>query len=151
MKEVILQIDSRERNNLHIVEFFNQGGIKTISSKLYIGDYVNFNNPTVIVERKASWLEMAGNLGKQHARFKAELERLDSIGGKMYIVVEETTPLRFWKHKRSQMSGAVMLKIIAAWKQKHNIEVVQCDKQDTGKVITDLLIFGGEGKWRENQ
>lgn len=141
---MVIQIDTREQlyRKKHITDYFDANQIPYIKSKLYVGDYGNLDNPKVFVELKKDWLEFAGNAGKNHDRFKRELERLDAIGGKLYLVVEELAPLSKWKHKRSQMNGFTMLKILASWTQKHNIELVQCEKKNTGMVIADLLIFG---------
>ncbi len=106
---------------------------------MYVGDYCEYSKPLLVVERKASWLEFAGNCGQNHARFKAELERLNAIGGRMVILIEELTPVENWQHRRSQMSGVVMKKIIDRWKEEYNLELVQCTKNESGKKILEIL------------
>lgn len=151
-----LKIDNREKKNAHIVEYFKSIGLKEIDKKttksviglnnVYIindlcsiGDYCNLDKPNVFVERKASWDEFAGNCGKNHARFKRELERLDECGGKMYILVETKQPLLTWKNNRMKITAIVMEKIIENWKTKHNITFLQCDRNMAGLLIYDLL------------
>lgn len=136
---MIVQIDSREKNNLHILNYFAKQCVDCICSKMYVGDYCKYSKPLLVIERKASWLEFAGNCGKNHARFKAELERLSAVGGSMVILIEEITPVEKWSHKRSQMSGTVMKKIIDRWKEEYKLELVQCTKNESGKKILEIL------------
>lgn len=151
-----LKVDNREKENSHILNSFLAFGLKEVDKKTVktviglenvyivndlcsIGDYCNLDKPNVFVERKASWNEFAGNCGKNHARFKRELERLDECGGKMYVLIETTQPLRTWKNKRMKITADVMQKIIDAWKTKHNIEFLQCKKELAGATIYNLL------------
>ena len=140
----MIQIDTREQRNAHITAYFDSVGIDYFRSKLYVGDYVDIDSPKMIIERKKDVLEFAANAGKNHDRFKRELERLDEIGGEMHILIEEPMSfedLKKWKHKRSQMSGETLYKICCAWHEKHNIEFHFCRKAESGKIIE--LLTGG--------
>jgi hypothetical protein len=143
---MIIQICSREHagKNKHITDYFDAVGVKYHRSKNYIADYINLDNPGVYVERKANLTEFAGNAGKQHDRFKRELERLDGVGGKMFVVIEE--PIKRLENlvtmsriPRSQMKPEVLYKICRAWQEKHNLEFVFCYKGDAGRIIKELL------------
>ena len=151
-----LKVDNREKQNSHIINYFKSIGLQEVDKKtaktiiglnnVYIindvcsiGDYCNLDNPNVFIERKASWDEFAGNCGKNHARFKRELERLDECGGKMFILIETKQPLSTWKNKRMKITADVMQKIMDSWKVKHNIEFYQCSKEDAGLMICYLL------------
>lgn len=152
-----VHVDSREQANTHIIRFFDKAGIEHIDdSSLNFGDY--YADGAVVVERKRSLTEFAANCGKNHQRFKRELERLDDTGWKMYIVIEQ--PMNYddiasWKNPHGKvkyrklksgeikpikpMSGAQMKAICDEWRNKHNIEFVFCDKRSSGRVITDIL------------
>lgn len=151
-----IKVDNREKKNDHILQYFNQVGLAKIDKKSVknvkdlefayivndlcsIGDYCNLDKPNVFIERKADWNEFAGNCGKNHQRFKRELERLDECGGKMFILVETKQPLLTWQNKRMKITADIMAKIIEAWKKKHNIEFIQCKKEDAGRIILDIL------------
>ena len=141
---MLIQVDSREKRNDHILSYFDKKGIEHFPSKLYVGDYVNFDNPRIVVERKKNVLEFAGNVGKHHDRFKRELMRLDEIGGTMHILIEEPIELMEldnWYDKKSKMDGRVIRKIIQSWREKHSLEVHFCSKSDSGKIIE--LLLGG--------
>ena len=61
---MVIQIDTREKARAitKIVSYFDEKQIKHISSKLYVGDYMNLENPKLIVDRKQSLLELANNV-----------------------------------------------------------------------------------------
>lgn len=148
-------IDSREKPRAiqkTILEFERQG-IRYVTNKLYIGDYQNPANPFLVVERKANIAEIAQNAISGHARFKRELERLDDVGGKMYILIEQDKidgkpvtcleDIILWAPKFSEVMGDRIYRILKSWQNKHNVEYVFCAKKDTGRKIVELL---GGGK-----
>ena len=51
---MVIQIDSREKARAikKIVEEFDRKGIKHPVSKLMVGDYMNYDNPRLIIDRK---------------------------------------------------------------------------------------------------
>ena len=150
-----IQIDSREKARAieKIICEFQKQNVKHFISKMYIGDYCNLLNPLVLIDRKANIAEIAGNACKGHARFKRELCRLDDIGGKMYILIEQDKidgkpitcleDIILWAPKYGEIMGDRIYRILKSWQNKHNIEYVFCAKRNTGKKIIELL---GGGK-----
>lgn len=148
---MIIQIDSREKAKAikKIIAEFDKQGIKHITSKMFVGDYCDMENPLVIIDRKQNIAELAQNATSEHARFKRELVRLDEIGGKMYILVEQDKiagkemksleDVMLWKPKFGRIVGLQIYRILAAWEHKHRVKVVFCSKQNTGKEIIRLL------------
>lgn len=146
-----IQIDSREKARAikKVLAEFERRDIKHFVSKMYIGDYVSLENPLVLIDRKQNIAEIAQNAISGHKRFKAELERLDSIGGKMYILIEQDKidgkpiqgleDLILWAPKYGEIFGDRIYRILKAWQNKHNIEYVFCSKRNTGKEIIRLL------------
>ena len=49
-----IQIDSREKARAirKIVAEFDRQGVDHFVSKLYVGDYMNYDNPRLIIDRK---------------------------------------------------------------------------------------------------
>lgn len=149
-----IQIDSREKARAitKIVAEFDRHQIKYFVSKLYIGDYVNLEHPLILIDRKQNIAEIAQNATSGHKRFKAELERLDSINGKMYILIEQNKidgkpigsleDIILWAPKFGEIMGDRIYRVLKAWQNKHNIEYVFCAKRNTGKEIIRLL--GGD-------
>ena len=148
---MIIQVDTREKDRAikKIIAEFDRQGIKYISSKMFVGDYCDLSNPLVIIDRKQNIAELAQNATSQHDRFKRELLRLDEIGGKMYILVEQDKidgvkiqsleDVMMWKPRFGKIIGLQIYRILSAWQHKHNIEYVFCSKANTGKEIIRLL------------
>ena len=57
---MIIQIDTREKQRAikNIVNEFDANKIKHYSSKLYVGDYMNLDNPKIVIDRKQSLNEL---------------------------------------------------------------------------------------------
>lgn len=150
-----IQVDSREKARAitKILSEFDRQGIKYFVSKLYIGDYCNLERPLVLIDRKQNIQEIAQNAISGHDRFKNELIRLDEIGGKMFILIEQDSidgkridsleDIILWQPKYGQVLGDRIYRILKSWSNKHNIEFVFCNKRNTGKKIIELL--GGDG------
>lgn len=148
---MIIQIDTREKDRAikKIIAEFDRQGIKYISSKMFVGDYCDLSNPLVIIDRKQNIAELAQNATSQHDRFKRELLRLDEIGGKMYILVEQDIidgvkiqsleDVMMWKPRFGKIIGLQIYRILSAWQHNHSIEYVFCSKANTGKEIIRLL------------
>lgn len=87
---MIVQIDTREKEKAieKIQKTFEEKGIKTVSSKMYVGDYQNLQNGSVVIDRKQNLSEICSNVCQQHERFKAELIRAQEAGIKIFILCE---------------------------------------------------------------
>lgn len=87
IKSMIILIDTREKVNSHITEYYDNKGIKYKTKALDYGDYsfmiekneslsiprdLYFNNK-IVVERKANLEEISNNLTKERDRFEKEL------------------------------------------------------------------------------
>ena len=152
-----IHVDSREQANTHIIRFFDKIGVEHIDdSSLNFGDY--YADGKVVVERKRNLTEFAANRGKNHQRFKRELEKLDESGWRMYILIEQRISyedMAAWENPRGKvkyrrlkngelkpikpMSGAQMKAICDEWQKKHDIRFVFCEKRDSGREIIDIL------------
>ena len=57
-----IQIDSREKARAirKIVAEFDRQGVDHFVSKLYVGDYMNYDNPRLIIDRKQDLTELCG-------------------------------------------------------------------------------------------
>ncbi|MCM1525158.1 MAG: ERCC4 domain-containing protein [Ruminococcus sp.] len=147
-----IQIDSREKQKAirQIVSYFDEMNIKHYTSKLFVGDYMNLDNPRVIIDRKQNLQEICGNVCQQHERFKAELKRAQENGIKIIILCEHggniksLTDIRSWVNPRLRtspkaVSGKQLFKILFTIQQKYNVDFVFCDKRMTGYEIVRLL------------
>lgn len=105
---MVIQIDSREKARAitKIVEEFDRQGIKHPVSKLLVGDYMNYDNPRLIVDRKQNLSELCSNVCQDHERFKRELYRAQEHGIKIIFLVEHGKGIRrladviWWENPR---------------------------------------------------
>lgn len=93
---MIIQIDSREKARAikKIDAEFDRQRIQHPVSKLIVGDYMNYDNPRVIVDRKQNLTEVCGNLTQQHKRFRAEALRAQELGIRLIILVEDSPKIK---------------------------------------------------------
>ncbi len=163
---MIIQVDSREKARAiqQILAEFDRQGIKHPVSKLWIGDYMNYDNPRLIVDRKQSLLEVCSNVTQDHDRFRREMQRAKENGIKIIFLVEHGDGIEclediiWWenprRHKRRKVdgrwqtvetkatTGEILYNILTTIQQKYGCEFRFCDKSETGKKIVEIL--GGE-------
>lgn len=151
-----IQIDSREKAHAiaRILDTFEKRGVMHFVSKLPVGDYMSYDNPRVVIDRKQSLSEVCGNVCQGHARFVRELERARHIGVKLIFLVEHgrrikaLEDVRDWVNPRlkvspNAVSGERLYRIMLTMKRKYGIEWVFCEKQNTGKRIIEILNLEG--------
>ena len=160
---MIIQIDSREKAKAiqKIIEEFDRQGIKHPVSKLMVGDYMNYDNPRVIVDRKQNLTEVCSNVCQDHERFRRELVLAKENGIQLIILCEHGKDIKsledviFWKNPRSEkrkkvdgkwqtvntnaMKGDVLYKILTTLEEKYGVRFEFCDKDETGKKIVEIL------------
>ena len=160
---MIIQIDSREKAKAiqKIIEEFDKQGIKHPVSKLIVGDYMNYDNPRVIVDRKQNLTEVCSNVCQDHDRFRRELVLAKENGIQLIILCEHGKDIKsledviFWKNPRSEkrkkidgkwqtvqtnaMKGDVLYKILTTLQEKYGCEFQFCTKEETGKKIVEIL------------
>ena len=160
---MIIQIDSREKAKAiqKIIAEFDRQGIKHPVSKLIVGDFMNYDNPRVIVDRKQNLTEICSNVCQDHDRFRRELLLAKENGIQLIILCEHGKDINsledviFWKNPRSEkrkkidgkwqtvhtnaMKGDVLYKILTTLQEKYGVLFEFCDKDETGKRIVELL------------
>ena len=149
---MIIQIDTREQKYDHVVNYLDSQGIKHIRSKCVVGDYVNLENPMVVIDRKKDLQEVAGNVCQQHDRFVRELELARELGYRMIVLVEEPNIKELpsvcswynWRRKSNPkaINGKTLYKIMKTMSDKYGVEWHFTTKAKCGEKIIELL----EGK-----
>ena len=155
-----LLIDTREKPKAieNILKTFDEAGIRHASTKLLFGDYMDYNRPGLVIDRKQNIAELAKNVvGKDRDRFVRELERAQAAGSKMVILVEqnrykdrerwisikEPADLMLWSSPHTKIRGERVFRAVSGLIAKYGISVQFCDKRTTGRNI--LRIIYGEG------
>ena len=151
----LLLIDSREKPKAikSILKEFERRGVHYSVTKLFIGDYQDYGNPFLIVDRKQTIQELAANCTRDHDRFKRELERAKSVGARLVILVEQNRykdrerwirvetieDLMLWESPHTTIRGEKVYRVLRAWMAKYDIAIQFCDKRQTGKKILEIL------------
>ena len=157
----MLLVDSREKPKAiqTILKQFENEDVGYSVTKLFIGDYMDYSRPHVVVDRKQSIGELAMNCTRDHERFRAELERAKSVGATLIILVEQNRykdrdkwirvetieDIMLWSSPHTTIRGEKVYRVLRAWMAKYPIRVEFCDKRQTGKRILEIL-YGNEKK-----
>lgn len=165
---MVIQIDSREKARAikKIVEEFDRQGVKHPVSKLMVGDYMNYDNPRLIIDRKQNLSELCSNVCQDHDRFRRELILAKENGIQIIFLVEHGKGIerlehvvfwenpRRWKRRKNQdsgqweeietkaMTGEVLYKILRTQERKYGCKFLFCDKEQTGNEIIRILSGG---------
>ena len=151
-------IDSREKPKAirSIVKYFDSIGLVHETSKLFIGDYQDFNRPQIIVDRKQNIAELAKNCTADHERFRRELERAQKANttlvvlveqnrykeGDRWIHVEAVADLMLWESPHTTIRGEKVYRVLRSWMAKYPLRVEFCDKRNTGRRIYEIIYEG---------
>ena len=154
-----LLIDTREKPKATetILKQFDEAGIHYERTKLLFGDYMDYNRPHIVIDRKQNVLELAKNVTTDRQRFIAELERVKAAHAHLVILVEqnrykdrdrwitikEPADLMLWSSPHTKIRGERVFRSVSGLIAKYGISVQFCDKRTTGRNI--LRIIYGEG------
>lgn len=162
-----IQIDTREHQGEYerIIKQFDALSVSYFRSKLYVGDYLNLDNPRLVIDRKKDLQEICGNVCQQHKRFRDELIRAKEAGIKVIILCEHGDGITcledvfFWRNPRKHtvrwrmvngkrvksvtsseaVDGEQLYKILNTMSERYGVEFRFCEKKDTGRTIKELL------------
>ena len=153
-----LIIDSREKPKAirSIVKYFDSIGLVHETSKLFIGDYQDFNRPQIIVDRKQNIAELAKNCTSDHERFRRELERAQKANTTLVVLVEQDRykdrdkwihietieDLMLWESPHTTIRGEKVYRVLRSWMAKYPLRVEFCDKRSTGRRIYEIIYEG---------
>lgn len=150
LKNILILVDTREKKNQHILDYFDANNIPYRFEKLDVGDYELHIpdypelglNGSIVVERKGSLSELAGNYTKGRERFKREFDRAKVSGQKVHMVVETAT----WKKilngtYRSEFHPKSYTASILTWNIRNDCPTWFCEKSEAGYLIYNILYY----------
>lgn len=151
-------IDSREKPKAigKILDHFDKSGIEYEVSKLLFGDYMDWNRPGIVVDRKQNIAELAKNCTVEHERFRREMEKAQKAGATLVVLVEQNRykdrdswvevnsieDLLRWSSPHTMVRGEKVYRVLASWTAKFPLRVEFCDKRQTGRRIAEILYSG---------
>lgn len=148
-KQMIILVDSREKENSHILSYFDKQGIAYKREKLDFGDYSFllpdaatgqgdiFFHDSIVIERKASLEELSGNLTQERERFEKEFLKAGNNGTKTYLMIEDAGGYSsIISHKyNTQFMPVSFMASLKAWEARFNCNTQFIDKQYSGYYI----------------
>lgn len=147
MTNNLIIVDTREKGNKKILEYFDSVGQDYIISKLDAGDYTLFKHFNTIIDKKDGLLELSHNLcnSLEHERIKREIQRAKDLGCENFIFliqdskIKAIEDIKLWTSPHMKVKGETLLKIMNTMRTKYNIRFVIVPKKNMGKMIMKLL------------
>lgn len=154
VKEMVVLVDSREKKNSHILEYFKKQGIPYRVTKLDFGDY-SFLLPAsaagtdlyfhqdICIERKATLEELSGNLAQKRQQFETEFLRAGNSGAKIYLMVEHPggyTDIINHTYK-TELSPIAFMASLKTWESRFSCNVQFIDRQYSGYFIVSTFQY----------
>ena len=143
----IIIVDTREKGNKKILEYFDSVGQDYIISKLDAGDYALFKQYNTIIDKKDGLLELSHNLcnSLEHERIKREIQRAKDLGCKNFIFliqdnkIKSVEDIKNWSSPHTIVKGETLLKIMNTMKERYEIRFIIVPKKKIGEMIIKLL------------
>ena len=150
-----LLIDSREKPKAieRTLQYFRDHGVEYEVTKLLFGDYMDYNQPQIVIDRKQNIAELAKNCTSEHERFRRELERAQKANSRLVVLVEQNrykdrgewvqvdsiVDLIKWSSPHTMVKGEKVYRVLLSWCAKYPLTVEFCDKRSTGRKILEII------------
>ena len=159
---MIIQQDTRQKkqHHTHKEQWFMAHGVKIVSSKMLVGDYMIPSDGSISVDTKKDCSELYSNLITQHDRFKSECELAQECGIQLYILVENENGIKCiddilkWKNPqyivwlskqrrgikcKEPVKNLQLLKIMKTMESRYGVKFVFCSPYESPRKILSLL------------
>jgi ERCC4-type nuclease len=155
-KNMVIIVDTREKENEHILDWMGKKDIGYTLKKLDYGDYSFFLQADeelgirrdlyfcrgIAIERKASLEELSGNLAQERTRFENELIRAKDSGADLTVMVEHGSMADILSHNyKTQMTPASFWGSVIALEQKYGIRWAWNMRQVAGEFIYNKFCY----------
>ncbi len=137
LNSIVILVDTREKVNTHITDYFDKHNIPWKRKSLSHGDYSfyipkneelsiprdTYFSDEIVVERKASLEELSGNLSSERDRFEKELSLMKAP--KRYLLIENAEYNDVVEgNYNTQYNKKSFLGSIHSFNHKYNLEIV---------------------------
>jgi len=148
----VIICDTREKKNLHVLQYFDQHGIEYAIRKLDTGDYMSTSRDRLTIDRKQDLSEICGNLcSPDKSRFWREVRRAKAERVKMIVLIEQGGAFKTlkdvpqWRGKYTKVTGYQLYNEMCRCSIAYGVEFLFCDKRSTGRRIAELLGENNKG------
>lgn len=152
LSHLVILVDTREKNNSHILEYFNKNNIKFEKKALKTGDYSfkitaceelgilrdMYFTDTICVERKNSVSEIASNLCEKDDRFFKELNRMINIPCCYILIENDSLSDVINGNYKSNLSPISMLRTLLTVQKRCGFYLYFADTDTTGQLIYEI-------------
>lgn len=154
-KQMIVLVDTREKQNQHILDYFAKHHIAYRKEKLDFGDY-SFLLPAaatgignlyfhrdIVIERKASLEELSGNLAQERERFERELAKAKTEGCRIYLLVEDARGYQgiLGAQYRTGLKPAAYFASLTTFQERYNVHINFCDTPSSAYLIYQTFYY----------
>ena len=148
---MLILCDSREQKNKHVTDYFDQHGIQHVDRVAFeVGDYREFSNPHLVIDRKQHLSEVCGNVCQQHKRFLNEILRATVLEVQLVILIEHGRGVRSiddverWVNPRLKKNprattGTTLAKVMRTMQERYGVRWEFTTKAECGKRIVEIL------------
>jgi len=154
LKSIVVLIDTREQQNKHIKDYFDQRNIQYKEEKLDYGDYsfilpankdmgiaknISFKDK-IVVERKASLEELSGNLTQRRSEFENELLRASK--SKLYLLIEQGTYADILHHRyNTKYDPKAFVAALKTYETRYNLDINYIGCGSAGNFIYNTFYY----------
>jgi ERCC4-type nuclease len=133
-------VDSREKEPFRFRASATLEGTEV--AKLDAGDYsIKDMEDLITIERKQSVTELAGNFGRNRARFEREMERMQDIKFRYVVVEDHWSSLNGKLVKYSKMSAKAVFESITTFELKYGVHFIFAGNKKQAQAITRSLLI----------
>lgn len=147
LKDITIICDTREQVNNHITDYFDKRGIPYLSRKLDVGDY-SFQTSEgsyedeIVIERKNSIDEIAGNFTVGRQRFENEFLRAKAAKTKIHLFIEKSSWQQIKSHDyTNQMKPEALMGSLFSWQAKYGFNTVLCRPEETADLMYRVMHY----------
>lgn len=153
LESIVILVDKREKDNEHIISYFEVNNIKYEMKSLEVGDYSfylpkgNFYNQdlyfqdSIVVERKNSLEELSGNFSER-TRLENELSLAYDLKAKVYLLIEKGTleDIEKGNYKTDYNKNAYFGSFMT-FMDRYNLTPLFIQKELSGKIIYNTFKY----------
>ena len=149
INDMVIISDTREQKNQHILDYLVENNIPYKVDKLTTADYtfilphfpeLNLDRK-ILIEKKNSLDEIAGNFTKDRARFTREFERVQA-SETIHLVIENATWTKINNASyRSKMPSNSFTASLLTYSIRYNCKVWFAQPKDSPSLIYNLMKY----------
>ena len=150
LKTLTILVDTREQPTARFQKRIMSMGVPAVRYKLDFGDYsakVMLPNGeeyslvrSICVERKMDIDELCSCFCQERRRFVREFERAKEAGAKTYLLIEDASWEKIFRHNyRSMMTPNALAASIETWLARYDCTILFCKPETSGRLIKEIL------------